>query len=113
MDIKDWFQETVKSESINAIARKAGINQVTLNRQVNEDRLSAETIAAIARAYKKSVLDALVIQGLLKEADLVSFVRSVEVQKLTDEELVAEIMRRLKECPTAETAFDEPFRDVR
>lgn len=116
MDITDWYWKTVGTTSINAVAKRAGLSQATINRQLKEGKLTAETVASVARAFGEDVLTALVIQGLIKRDDLqgndfeklAALINLENLSQYTDVELADEIARRFHEAAEGTTAFDEP-----
>lgn len=107
MDTIEWYEKVVCNASENAAAARAKINQRTLNRQLKAGRLSPETVAAIARAYGKDVLDALVISGLITRDDIEKHGIHAALEAATDREIADEVWKRLNDGE-AHGAFDEP-----
>mgnify|MGYP000874723496 CR=1 FL=1 len=95
MDIVKWFNRTTSGASENEAARKAGIPQRTLNRQLKAGALTPEIVAPIARAYGTDVLDALTITGLITDEDIARGSRSRALRTLTDEEIARAVWDRL------------------
>lgn len=98
-----WYEETVAGDSVNQVARKTGLSQSTLNRQVTQYyQLSPEAAVTIARAYKVDTLEALIVTELItpeeaasyRNVDLDSLVPSV-LERATDTQLTRELTRRL------------------
>lgn len=58
--------------------------------------MTVETVVKIARSYQVSVIPALIALDVLNEYDMKSFSSTSSVLEATDEELVAEILRRMK-----------------
>lgn len=102
-----WIDDVRGSDSIREVARRVGMNQGTLNRQVNLDQVSYDTVRDIAREYGRPVLADLVYLGHLSHDDLgvddvASFLRSV-----TEEQLVYELGCRLG--VSGSILFDAPI----
>lgn len=107
MDTIEWYEASVGGASENAVAIRAGINQRTLNRQIKAGRLTAETVAAIASAYGRDVLDGLVAAGLISRDDIRRHGARVALAAATDREIADEVWRRLTDG-RAHAPFDEP-----
>jgi len=102
-----WIDDVRGTDSIREVARRVGMNQGTLNRQVNLDQLTFEVVRDISRAYGRPVLADLVQLGHLSHDDLgvndvASFLRSV-----TEEQLVYELGCRLG--VSGSILFDAPI----
>lgn len=95
MNETQWYDETVGGDSENAVAKKARINQRTLNRQRKSGRLSAETVVAVADAYGRDVLDALVILGLITREQIRRHGIREALAAASDEEIAEEVWKRL------------------
>ena len=95
MNINDWYTETVSGDSVNRVAQRSGIAQTTLNGQRKAGRLTAETVAAIAVAYDRDVLDALVIAGLITHEQIKRHGVRAALEAATDQELSDEVWRRM------------------
>lgn len=108
MNITEWYETTTGGDTVNAVATRAKINQPTLHRQVQNWRLSAETVVHIARGYGKSALDGLMVLGLIKQADIDAHFKHLQLSDYTDAEIVDEIARRLETMPDEGTIYDEP-----
>lgn len=95
--IEHWIQETVGGASDREIARLADIGQSTLSRQRRENTVTVETAMKIARAYQVSVIPALLALGIVSEFDIEEFSSASSVSDASDETLIAEVLRRMKE----------------
>ncbi len=89
-----WIDEVRGTDSIREVARKARMNQGTLNRQINLDQIAFETVRAVARAYDLPVVPALIATGHLSRED-VGYSDSV-LTAASDDELVEEVAKRLR-----------------
>lgn len=94
--IEKWIRQTVGNASDREIARLADIGQSTLSRQRRDGTVTVETAVKIARAYQVSVVPALLAMDVLTEFDLKAFSTSNGVLDASDEELISEILRRMK-----------------
>lgn len=92
-----WYLDTVKDDSVNAVATKSGIVQTTLSRQVKAGRFPAESVIAVARAYNTSAVRALVQTGHLTDLDVAEYRRAASIDALTDRELADEVWKRMVE----------------
>lgn len=102
-----WVDGVRGTDSLRAVARRAGITSAKLIRQVNDDQLTFETVREVSRAYGRSVLADLVRLGHLTESD--AGVEGVEraLAAATDEQLVLEVGRRLDVAPSS-VLWDAP-----
>lgn len=96
MDHSEWITEVSDHETINAIATKADIVPRTFARQVERRNISAENVIAIAIAYGHHPVGALVDTGYLEE----KWARQVDpsriLQKVSEDQLADEVIRRMK-----------------
>lgn len=94
--IELWIRKTVGNASDREIGKLANIGQSTLSRQRRDGTVTVETAVKIARAYQVSVVPALLALDVLTEFDLKAFSSSSGIMDASDEDLVAEILRRMK-----------------
>lgn len=104
-----WIDEVRGADSIREVARRSGMNQATLNRQVNLDMLSFESVRDISRAYGRVMLSDLVATGFLAVDDL--GVDDIEnaLNAATDAQLVAAVADRLG---VDLSIFDKPISEA-
>lgn len=95
MDIQQWYVATVGDDSENQVALRSGVVQRTLNRQLAAGRLSPESVVAVARAYGKDVLDALVTVGLITARDIRDHGVREALAAATDREIAELVYERL------------------
>lgn len=111
MDHKEWIARvagtTTWELSVNAVAETSGLVQSTLSRRLAGEGLSAEQVIAIARAYRADVIDALIELGFVTEEDLVRPAAAATLADASDEEIVAEVGRRIL-AGSASDAYDRP-----
>lgn len=113
MEITEWYERLVGGASVNSVARRAGINQSTLNRQLNDGRIEPTLVVAIARAYGANVLDALVAQGLITREDVAARGVFAALADATDQEIAAAVWRRMSTPDESHPVFDEPISEPR
>ena len=112
-NMTEWLAETAGNASTNEIARHAGITVSTLHRQRTSGNYSPDTVASIARAYGVSVIDSLVTLGLIHPDDITTGQVIDGLRDATDEQLVAEIARRLESISEGTgSVYDEPHANV-
>lgn len=97
MKAHEWVARVTGSASGREIAARLDRPVSTVNRQLSSETPDASLIVAIARTYGASVVDGLLSIGLVEPGDLKSRVIIATLTSATDEELVAEIYRRLQE----------------
>ena len=103
-----WIDEVRGTDSLRAVARRAGVTSAKLIRQVNDDQLSFETVREVSRAYERSVISDLIVTGHLTVQDAGADGIERVLHAATDEHLVLEIARRL-DAPTISAIFDKPI----
>lgn len=92
-----WLTDTIGDDSVNAAALKAQINQSTLSRQIKSGRLTPETVVALASAYERDVLDALVVAGLITHEHIKQHGVREALSAATDKEIADEVWKRLND----------------
>lgn len=102
-----WIDDVRGTDSLREVARRVGMNQGTLNRQVNLDQLTYETVRDVSRAYGRPVLADLVHMGHLHPTDLGTSAIENALRAATEEELVVELGRRLG--ISGSVLFDAPI----
>lgn len=92
----EWLDGLTNGESVNAIARKAGLVARTFARQVDRNRFDAESVIKLAVAYDVHPVRALVDTGYLDER----YARTVDpasaIRTVTEDQLADEVLRRMK-----------------
>lgn len=96
-NLQEWVKRLIGNDSINAAAKKSGINQSTLNRQVTSGKISVETIIALAGGYGISRCRALVETGFITNSDIAQAQAKQALAKASDEEIARELSRRMAE----------------
>lgn len=82
------------------VAQKTGIDQTTISRWLSSDpaksrRLSSQSVAAFARGYGLSVIEAFVVAGFLTPDEAGMKSGLPDLSKLTKRELIDELDRRM------------------
>lgn len=91
-----YVERVTGGASQSAIADKAGLSQSAVNRW-HTSTPKPETVVALARAYDRPVLEAFVAAGFLSEDDAALNEIKASARDLSDEDLVAELQRRMAE----------------
>lgn len=104
-----WVDTVRGADSIREVARRSGINQATLNRQVNLDMLSFESVRDISRAYERAVLADLITTNHLNPSDVGVDDIANALNAATDAQLVAAVASRLG---VDLTIFDKPITEA-
>lgn len=91
----DYVRQHAGGDDDTAIGRRIGVSGASVGRW----RTSApkpESVRAFAAAYQVSVLEAFVAAGFLTAAQARETVVRVDVSSLSDDELVSEVLARMK-----------------
>ena len=67
MNFETWLDELVNPDTRAKAAAKAGYAQSTISRQLSREHLRPETVIALARAYGRNPIIALVETGYLHD----------------------------------------------
>ncbi|MEV6274960.1 hypothetical protein [Nocardia sp. NPDC051832] len=67
-----WYQQITQGESYRTVAERAGIEHSALYKQVSRNRLPAETVIAISRAYGHPPVLGLIENGYLTTPEATS-----------------------------------------
>lgn len=99
-----WLELTIGGDSKTTAAKKAGIPASTLLTQARHGHLSVDTVLAIARAYGRAPVAALVETGFLSveeaAADTFSMAEvALALRAASDRKLLQEVMRRIRSEP--------------
>lgn len=98
MHFKEWLA-LISPDSVRGSALKAGISPRTLAAQLDEERLSPESVIALARAYQVSPLSALIDVGYMTADEAEQDDIATSLYRVPDEALAAETLRRMKSGP--------------
>ena len=90
-----WYRHVTGTDSVNAVAKRAGLVQTTLAAQVRKGELTPQSAVAIARAYQSDPLCALVAIGLVAADEVDAYARRVALGDVSDEELAREVWVRM------------------
>lgn len=95
--------------SERGMARRVGINAATFHRKMAEDAFTPDDAVAIARAYHRSPIEALVILGTITSDEASKADRGYSIREYTDVELASELIRRAKMRAATNQLLDEPI----
>jgi len=108
-DLVEYFRIQTQERSVRAIALRAGLDQSTLNRQLNgTTSLTVETVVAIARAYKLDFADTFVAVGFITADEARNFSRRYSLSQFDDRDLAREMLRRVNDG-SATSEITEPI----
>jgi len=99
-DIRPWL-ETITSNKVSQIADVLGQSRANLNRQVKgETPIPAATVVKIARVYEVNPIYGLAAAGIISDEDVTDLAGSSDnalmARQLSDDELLAEMQRRVR-----------------
>lgn len=97
----EWLAAVTHGASRRKIAETIGFPQSTFNRKVNQGHVESDAVIAIARAFGKSPVEALVKTGYLTAAEASGMTGAELSRLLSDQELVREMAHRLNENEAA------------
>lgn len=110
---KQWVSTLAgDNASERGIARRAGINAATFHRKMAEDAFTPDDAVAIARAYHRSPIEALVVLGTITPDEAMKADRGYSIREYTDLELASEMTRRAAERADASQLLDKPVGDL-
>lgn len=114
MDLNEWLarisaNDDGKPQSVNAIAKKSGLPQSTLNGRIKDGELTADQVIAICRAYGYDVVRGLLELGFIEENELVRPIVKIELETVPDEDIMREVLRRLQNNREQHPLFTEPM----
>ena len=92
MKTKAWLEELVNPDSLRTAATKADIPVSTLSRQ--QDKLPAEMVIALCRAYDRSPVQGLIETGYINDYEVQGPDVAIALSKATNQQLLDEIMKR-------------------
>lgn len=96
---KEWFEKLTQNASGRAAADLANISPATMNRQLARNALSAETVIALARAYGRSPVRALLETGYLLPEETGMPSPEELLRSLSDQQVIADVARRIDSEP--------------
>lgn len=95
MKHEEWIKGIEEGLTPTVAAKTAGLSHTTVLRQMNRGGLSSESVIAIARAYKVSIVDALVDTGHINE-DEVKIIGVIKaLGYATNEQILNEMLSRV------------------
>lgn len=106
---EQWLSSFRGHDSDRQIALNSGLPPTTLARQLREETVTVETAVKIARAYQVSAVPGLLALEVLVEQDLEGYAAQVKMELLTDEQLAAEVLKRMKR---GSELWDRPISQV-
>lgn len=95
MDINQWFETITGGSSQRAAARKIGLQQSKLSRQLSGGHLAPEIIRDLARAFKRPVVDELIATGFLAPSDTEIIGVEQALALATNSQILREISQRV------------------
>ncbi|WCZ37827.1 hypothetical protein [Corynebacterium jeddahense] len=93
---EQWLSSFRGHDSDRQIALNSGLPPTTLARQLREETVTVETAVKIARAYQVSAVPGLLALDILIEQDLEGYAAQMKMELLSDEQLAAEVLKRMK-----------------
>lgn len=95
-----WFNEGTHGDDLITVSKRCGVDLEQLRLEFVEDRVSADTVIAIAKAYGKRTTIGLVLCGLIPRDDITAKLTQEELIFLsTLDEILDEVSRRVEKKP--------------
>lgn len=91
-----WVRRVTDGAPDAEVARRIAVNQTTYSKQRRSSKYTPDTIVRISRAYGANPLEGLVAHGLLTREDIRTVRDVIDVRTASDDELLAEVERRIK-----------------
>lgn len=104
----DWLDQVIGTDSNRAAAEKAGIEQSSLLNRRKRGGVTAEDVIAIARAYNRPVVEALVATGFLTSNEAFDSNMRSTLAEASDANLANEILRRLQNGQAGPVLTESP-----
>lgn len=125
-ELHEYVVNATGGASWRAIAEATGIEPSTLTRQFHRERVSVQTVVAIARAYRADLLTGLVAGGFITREEAAGIANHGALRAASDLQLAEEILRRVRDAPSPDlespldadhpayrtVLVDEPARDA-
>lgn len=112
MSINRWIEKIAGTDVRRRIAAHVGMEQSTLNRQMASGEPAPETVVRIARAYGASPVEGLTILGLINESEVQRAAAMAALESASDQDIVAEVLRRLESTQQDHPEFTEPVSEA-
>lgn len=90
----DWFNQLTGDDPQRVAAKKAGLIESTLSRQISRGTFRPEMVIALCRGYNRSPVTGLIETGYLQACELDGVSVPYALREATNEQLLDEIMRR-------------------
>lgn len=89
-----WFKNLVGDDTQKEVAKKSGLIESTLSRQLSRGTFRPEMVIALCRGYGRSPVTGLIETGYLNEWETEGVGIPYELQKATNEQILEEILKR-------------------
>lgn len=109
-DFRAFLEAWTDGDSVRAWARKIGMDQSTLIRQLARRDPNVHVVVALCREYRIPLLEAFVAAGFITSAEATQAAAHGVLQGATDRQLVEEMLRRV-EAREAGPDLTEPVSD--
>lgn len=106
-----YLYRTTGTDNITELIHGTRITHSSMSRYLSGERkLPIAAVVAMSDKYNLSLLDSMVAAGFITETQLEKELRRRNIAELTDQELAAEVLRRLEAAASSQlaTEMDEP-----
>ena len=101
MKHSEWFNRITGGASGNAAATKAHLPVASLNRHIAAERLTAEEVIALSRAYGISPVEGLAATGHITHEEATGMTADSAAELLSDPDLIRTLAYRINADPQA------------
>ena len=101
-----WFKNLVGEDTQKEVAKKAGLIESTLSRQLSRGTFRPEMVIALCRGYGRSPVTGLIETGYLQEWEAENVGIPYALHNATNQQILDEILRRSD--PEAAYLFGDP-----
>lgn len=105
MNISQWLDNLIGSDTRGTAASKAGYAPSTISRQLERGHLRPETVIALCRAYDRSPITGLIETGYIHAHEVDAPEVAAALNRATNQQLLDEVVRRSD--PEARYLFGE------
>lgn len=105
-NFSEWLKALAGDDTQKVIAKKAGLVESTLSRQLSRGTFRPEMVIALCRGYDRSPVTGLIETGYLQEWETEDVGIPYALQKATNKQILDEILRRSD--PEAAYLFGDP-----
>lgn len=94
MDFVEWFNELTGNDTQRIAAKRSGLIESTLSRQLSRGTFRPEMVIALCRGYDRSPVTGLIETGYIEPWETEGVAIPYALEQATNQQILDEIMRR-------------------